>query len=65
MRAGTRIDTARLRPGHPRGDGGRVCGEASCATVLSIYNSSALCWIHQTPAPFHGTNVMRDTWRRQ
>ncbi len=25
---------------------GRVCGAAGCSTVLSVYNSSAVCSIH-------------------
>ena len=25
---------------------GRVCTQDGCATVLSTYNSSSLCWLH-------------------
>jgi hypothetical protein len=28
---------------------GRVCGYPGCATVLSIYNESLYCWVHESP----------------
>lgn len=59
VKPATRIDQGGSRRGHSRANGGRVCGEASCETVLSIYNSSTFCWVHETPAPFRGTNVLR------
>lgn len=36
---------------------GRVCAEPSCATVLSAYNPSAYCCLHEKPA--RGTTVSR------
>jgi hypothetical protein len=27
----------------------RVCTELACETVLSIYNASELCWLHERP----------------
>jgi hypothetical protein len=26
---------------------GRVCEEGSCSTVLSVYNASFHCWVHE------------------
>lgn len=37
-----------------RSASGRVCGAGGCATVLSIYNSSPFCGIHQTVLPRAG-----------
>ena len=28
---------------------GRVCEHPACATVLSVYNRSASCWVHEEP----------------
>jgi hypothetical protein len=33
-----------------REEGGRVCAHPGCGTVLSTYNSSPTCWIHQADA---------------
>jgi hypothetical protein len=30
----------------------RVCAFEGCGTVLSIYNSSTFCWIHETGRVF-------------
>jgi endogenous inhibitor of DNA gyrase (YacG/DUF329 family) len=29
---------------------GRVCAQGSCATVLSAYNPSSYCWVHESRA---------------
>jgi hypothetical protein len=26
---------------------GRICADPSCATVLSTYNRSSYCWVHE------------------
>lgn len=28
---------------------GRVCADPGCATMLSIYNRSEWCWVHNPP----------------
>lgn len=33
----------RVRRQHP----GRVCADPACATLLSTYNESRYCWIHE------------------
>ena len=30
-----------------RFDEGRICGEAGCPTVLSVYNDGNRCWAHR------------------
>jgi hypothetical protein len=40
------------RGGSRRFDEGRVCAEDGCVTVLSVYNSSDLCWQHEAPHPY-------------
>jgi hypothetical protein len=32
--------------------GKRVCAAAGCATLLSMYNASRLCWQHEPSHPF-------------
>jgi hypothetical protein len=32
--------------------GRRTCGAEGCSTVLSVYNSSQLCWQHEPLHPF-------------
>jgi hypothetical protein len=31
---------------------GRVCAEEGCGTVISIYNRSRYCWLHE-PLRYH------------
>jgi hypothetical protein len=31
---------------------GRICAEASCTTVLSVYNSGEHCWEHTPRTPY-------------
>jgi hypothetical protein len=44
--AGTGASTGDV---HPRD---RVCADGSCATVLSMYNPSSVCWQHEQPHPY-------------
>lgn len=30
----------------------RVCGSSGCATRLSIYNRSSMCWLHEAPRTY-------------
>jgi hypothetical protein len=36
----------------------RICGEASCVTVLSRYNGATFCWVHESPT-FSGAALRR------
>lgn len=33
--------------GRPQASGGRICEHPGCGTVLSVYNHSGSCWVHQ------------------
>lgn len=36
-----------------RSQGGRLCEEPGCTTILSTYNSSLTCWLHTGAATRH------------
>jgi hypothetical protein len=40
----------RGKEGSARPPRGRTCDEPGCATVLSTYNASDVCWLHTPPA---------------
>lgn len=46
----------RMAPGDVRintvHETGRICEDATCSTVLSIYNATGWCWQHEQPHPF-------------
>ena len=44
LRASGLGELPRRSPTYPPG---RVCGAEECRTVLSIYNRSKLCWLHE------------------
>jgi hypothetical protein len=44
-----------------RHEQGRICQHEGCCTVLSIYNGTGLCWVHQ---PLFVRGPYRN-WRRE
>ena len=38
--------------GPRRSTAGRVCGDDSCTTVLSVYNTGEHCWEHTPRSPY-------------
>jgi hypothetical protein len=40
---------------------GRVCERAGCDTRLSVYNRSAMCWVHEEPRMY----IVRGKRRRR
>jgi hypothetical protein len=46
-----------------RSSAGRVCDDRTCSTVLSIYNTSFNCWLHQRPSFPHGPGLLSYTGR--
>ncbi len=39
----------------PRHHVKRTCAALSCSTVLSIYNATDFCWVHEPPVPRSGS----------
>ena len=42
-----------------RSSPGRVCSEIGCPTVLSIYNTTPECSMHEVSSPPRGSSVIR------
>jgi hypothetical protein len=38
---------------------GRVCAEGGCSTVLSAYNRTQLCWVHEIPRSYRPKPTVR------
>jgi hypothetical protein len=50
---GTRYGTPTTKGGPARSTEGRRCESPGCGTILSVYNTATMCYLHTTSSPRH------------